>query len=235
MSMRWSLLPLLATGLLSNAIARVPADEDSRRTVTVRGSGTVMTPPDQVRVLVQVNTRGESATAAMTEAGRRTAAILALARGFGVEERAIQTSRVTVGAIYDHEKRTQPPPIVGYTGTNEFSLLFRTGAMENVGEFLDKAVGAGASSFGGLLYESSRQREIEREALGRAAADAKARAAALAGELGATLGTVQTIAETAEGPVPVQRTAMLDAVSAAPIQAGELGITAQVQVTFELK
>jgi len=235
MMMRRYTVPLLAAAVISHAAAQTPAEPASRRTVTVRGSGTVMTPPDQVRILVQVHTRGESATAAMTEAGKRTAAIVALARGYGVEERGIQTARVTVGAIYDHEKRTQPPPIVGYTGTNEFSLLFRGKAMEKAGEFLDRAVGAGASSFGGLLYESSRQREIEREALGRAAADAKARAAALAGELGATLGAVQAITETLNGPVPVQRTAMLDAVSAAPIQAGELGITAQVQVSFELK
>jgi uncharacterized protein YggE len=109
--------------------------------------------------------------------------------------------------------------------------------MEKVGEFLDKAVALGVSSFSGLMYESSTQREQERDALAKAAADARSRADVLAKQLGATVGRAMTISESVNNPSPmVMRGAMMDAASAAaPMMTGELAITAQVTVSFELK
>jgi len=212
--------------------------EPRERTISVGGVGTVSTTPDQVRLSVQVNTRGESASTAMSETSKRTRAILAILKSYGVEDKDVQTSRVTVTAILDYERRIQPPPIVGYNGTNEFSVLFKGKLMDRVGDFIDKAVAAGASSFGGLAYESSKARELEREALRKAAQDARARAELLAKELGATLGDVTQVVESYRSPSPVfmrGRAEALDASSAAPVMSGELKIDANVTVVFELK
>ncbi|MFN0156565.1 MAG: SIMPL domain-containing protein [Bacteroidota bacterium] len=224
---------------MATASAQPQPEKAVVRSVIVNGQGTINVPPDQVRLSVQVNTRGESASAAMTEASKRTNAILASLKEYGIDAKDIQTSRVTVTAILDYEKRVQPPPIVGYAGTNEFTILFKGKNMEKVGGFLDHAVVAGASSFSGLTYESSKQRELERDALKRAAADAKSRAEVLAKELGATLGTVTTISESVSGggPAPMLRGGLMmeSASTAAPVMTGELSINAQVNVTFELK
>lgn len=212
--------------------------EPKQRTVSVQGEGKVTAAPDQVRITVQVNTRGESATSAMNMASTRTKEILALLKNIGVADKDIQTSRVTVTAILDYEKRIQPPPIVGYTGANDFSVVFKGKLMDKVGEFLDKAVTAGASSFSGLVYEASNSRELEREALKKAAVDAKARADVLAKELGSAVGQVLSISESVSTPVPFQRgiMAMTDATaSSAPVMSGELTITAMASVIFELK
>jgi uncharacterized protein len=206
------------------------------RSVLVQGLGKLMTVPDQVRLNVQVNTRAESATEAMAQASKKTSDILAILKGYGVDPKDIQTSRVTVSAILDYQRNIQPPPIIGYGGVNEFTIIFKAKLMDRVGEFLDKAVALGVTSFGGLTYESSKQRELERDALKKAAGDAQARAEVLAKELGATLGRVMTISEFVSSPTPVMRGAMLDAASAAaPVMTGELAISAQVSVTFELK
>lgn len=226
---------LLFTGTVD---AQEQEQKSPVRMVSVRGYGTVAATPDQLRLSVQIGTRGESASAAMTEASKRTASVLVLLKGYGVEEKDIQTSRVSVSPIYDYEKRIQPPPIIGYNGSNEFTVLFRGKLMDNVGDFLDKAVKAGASNFGSLMFESSRQREIERDALKKAAADAKERAQVLAKELGATLGNVISISESSMGPAPVtymMKSGAMDATSAAPVATGELSISAQAQVSFELK
>jgi uncharacterized protein len=209
-----------------------------RNTVAVRGTGTVQTPPDQLRLTVQIVTRSESASGAMQEAGKRTRAVLDLLKSYGVEDRDIRTSRVGVTPVYDYEKRIQPPPIVGYTGTNDFSVLFRQKQMEKVGEFVDRAVMAGAATFGGFVYESSRERELERDALARAADDARARAQALASQLGATLGAVASISELPVATPRIQRGAVMEMASsqaAAPVMSGELSITVTVDVIFELK
>ena len=215
--------------------AQTDAKESKTRTVSVRGVGSVKSVPDQLRLSVQINARTESASSAMTQASAKTRQILEVLKSYGVDEKDIQTSRVTVSPILDYQRNIQPPPIVGYTGTNEFSVVFRGKTMEKVGDFMDKAVAAGASSFGGLNYEASKQRELERDALKKAAADAQARAEVLAKELGATLGKVMNISETVGGPMP-SRGIMSDAMSSsAPIMTGELAINAQIDVVFELK
>ena len=212
------------------------SDKNATRAIQVHGVGTLMTTPDQVRLSVQVNTRAESASDAMTQASKKTSDILTILKGFGIDPKDIQTSRVTVSAILDYQRNIKPPPIIGYSGVNEFTVVFKGKLMNKVGEFLDKAVGVGVSSFGGLMYESSTQRELERDALKKAAADAQVRAEVLAKELGATLGKVMNISESVSYPSPVGRGAMMEAVTAAaPVMTGELAISAQVSVTFELK
>ena len=224
--------------IMSITFAQQQELKEKTRSIHVRGEGMIATSPDQVRLSVSVNTQGQTATAAMRLANGKTAEILSLLKGLGVEEKNIQTSRVNVSPTYDYSRQIQPPPIIGYNSANEFSVLFKGKFMDKVGEFMDKAVSAGATNFGGLQYEASTQRELEREALKRAADDAKARADVLAKQLGASVGQVMTISESVSqgGPVPMMlKSTMMDASSAAPVMQGELSIRAEVNVIFELK
>jgi uncharacterized protein len=223
---------------MTTSNAQQQEKKEPMRSISVRGEGMVSTSPDQVRLSVSVNTQGQTPSGAMRSASGKTAEILSLLKSLGIEERNIQTSRVNVSPTYDYSKQIQPPPIVGYNSANEFSILFKGKLMEKVGEFMDKAVTAGASNFGGLQYEASAQRELERDALKRAADDAKMRADVLAKQLGSSLGQVVTISETVSGggPVPMMmKSTMMDASSAAPVMQGELSIRAEVHVVFELK
>ena len=224
--------------MMSSALAQQAETKDKMQTINVRGEGMIATTPDQVRLSVSVNTQAQTAYAAMRSASGKTAEILALLKNMGVEDKNIQTSRVNVSPTYDYSKQIQPPPIIGYNSSNDFTVLFKGKLMDKVGEFMDKAVSAGASNFGGLQYEASTQRELERDALKRAADDAKARAEVLAKQLGASLGQVMTISESVSqgSPVPIMmKSAMMDASSAAPVMQGELSIRAEVTVVFELK
>ncbi|MDH3252771.1 MAG: SIMPL domain-containing protein [Ignavibacteria bacterium] len=231
-----SIVLMMSMIMTAGACAQAP---NEARTIHVHGIGVVTTPPDQVRLTVQVNTRESSASAAMRAASSRSRDILALLGSYGVNTKDIQTTRVTVTPVFDYEKRIQPAPIIGYTGTNEFTVLFREKQMERTGEFMDKAVTAGASGFGGLGYESSLARNLEREALVKAAADAKARAEVLAKELGAGLGRVKTVSESVSSPSPIVRAGafaeMRSTDVAAPVMSGELMIKAEVNVVFELQ
>jgi uncharacterized protein len=231
---------ILSLILLPAAIgfAQTPAP-DHARVIQVHGVGTVSTVPDQVRLMVQVNARESTASGAMQSASTKTHDVVALLSAYGVNKEDVQTSRVTVNPVLDYEKKIQPPPIVGYTGGNEFSVVFRGKAMDNVGEFMDRAVTAGASGFGSLQFESSKARELERDALANAAADARARATVLAKELGATLHHVRQIRESSVSapPMPMLRTGALSvaAGSPAPVSAGQITIRAEIDVEFDLE
>ena len=204
--------------------------------VTVRGTGTVSAEPDRIRLSMQVTVRSESASMAMTTASQRTKQVLDLLKAHGVEAKDIQTTRVAVSPVYDYEKRTQPPPIIGYTAGNDFTALFREESMGRIGEFLDKAVEAGASNFGSLIYESSDERTLEEKALGEAAENAKGRAEVLAARLGARVGRVLSITETGMSvPSPiVQDYIRAESGMAAPVMPGEMNVVARVDVVFEL-
>jgi uncharacterized protein YggE len=75
--------------------------ESKPRTVAVRGLGTVMTKPDQLRLSIQVNTRGESASGAMREASRRTREIFTILESYGIETKDIPRLRKTHSAATD--------------------------------------------------------------------------------------------------------------------------------------
>lgn len=229
-------LSILFLALLTS-VCSFAQQPEKPRTVSVRGEGITATSPDQVRLSVQVSAQASTASAAMRSASGKTQEILSVLKSMGVEEKNIQTSRVSVSPTYDYSKQIQPPPIIGYNSSNDFSVLFKGKLMEKAGEFMDKAVSAGATGFGGLQYEASRQRELERDALTKAAADARSRAEVLAKELSSKLGQVLTISESVDrpGPMPMVRMASMDASSAAPVMSGELSIRAEVNVMFELK
>ena len=227
----------LIFSLTSHGFAQVPEQRPPRpNTVTVRGTGMVSAEPDRIRLSIQVSVRGESASTAMTTASQRTKQVLDLLMAQGVEAKDIQTTRVSVSPVYDHEKRVQPPPIVGYTAGNDFTALFKGASMDRIGGFLDKAVEAGASNFGNLIYESSDERSLEEKALGAAAENAKARAEVLATRLGARIGRALSITESG---MPVPSPVYMDAIRvessmAAPVMTGEMNIVAHVDVVFEL-
>jgi hypothetical protein len=176
----------------------------------------------------------------MGTANERGREVVSLLKEYGVEEKDIQTRRAGVSPIYDREKRTQPPPIVGYHASNDLTALFRGKSIGRIGDFLDKATAAGATNFGGFQYEISTRRELERDALAVAARDARSRADMLAGELGVVVGRVLHISETGMTPAPVlqrHEASVMQYSDSSPAQVmpGEITITAGVDVVFEVK
>lgn len=230
--------PMVAAVLIVVAawsgLAQQSAPLAQKRTVTVRGEASIAAEPDQMRMAVQVHVRADAAVEAMRIAGTKTQTVLSVLKRLGIPDQAIQTTRATVAPVYDYSRNIQPPPIIGYTAFNEFTVLFKGNTMANVGAFMDNAIEAGATNFGNLVFEASRQRELEREALTKAAADARARAHLLAKELGASLGQVLSITESVGGrPGPIMMRSATE--TATPIMSGELTITASVEVVFALQ
>jgi uncharacterized protein YggE len=209
---------------------------EPQRTIRVHGVGKVRAVPDQLRLSIQVNVpRAETAVEALSRNNQLTAQLLALLKRFGISEADIQTTRVSINPIYDYDKRMSPPPIIGYTAQNDVMVVVKN--IEEAGKILDQAVKAGASGFGPFQYESSRRLELEREALKKAADDARTKAQLLARELGATLGRVLTISESSVSPPqPIAPMVMEARATSAgvPVMAGEIEISATVEISFEL-
>lgn len=229
-------LALVLTIFVAFNVSAQQQEKKPARTIDVRGTGKVKVVPDQLRLTIQVNVpRAETATEALSRNSQLTAQVIAMLKRYGIADADIQTTRVSINPVYDYDKRISPPPIVGYSAQNEVLVVLRK--MEDAGKILDQAVKNGATGFGHLQYESSQRSELEREALKKAADDARVKAELLAKQLGATIGKVVTIAESGVSAPPVMPLAMEARAVAAdvPVMPGEIEITATVEVVFEIK
>lgn len=203
--------------------------------LTVLGVGTVRARPDQAVVTLGVETEGEALAAALSENNRRASTVLAALKEQGVAEADIQTAsfQIQIEEPRDPQtgRRTGPPV---YRVTHVYTVIFRD--LDRVGQGVDAAVAAGANRVDAIAFRIGDPNRLAMEARRLAAEDAKARAQALAGALGAQLGRIVSITETAiPQPVPMARAPAFAEAAAVPVAAGELEITVQIQVTWELR
>jgi uncharacterized protein YggE len=153
----------------------------------------------------------------------------------GIEAKDIQTTNFSVEPRYDDRDDGKPAKLIGYHVTNSVFITVRD--ISKLGEVLDKIVGFGANSIGGISFGVADREAVENEARKLAMADAIAKAKLYAEAAGAELGPVMTISE--QGgfqPYYEKRAAAPMAASApVPIEAGTESVSMHVRVTWELR
>ena len=154
--------------------------------------------------------------------------MLAALRSAGVAKPDLQTQDVTVSPRWNDQGRPD-----GFTAHT--SLQVQVKDVSRAGPILDAAVGAGATETSGPSFDRNDRDALYRNALKAAFANARAKAATLAGEAGASLGRVLRIEESpvvSGGPMPMELRAAAD--SSTPVEPGTQEVEATVSVTFSL-
>lgn len=213
------------------------AAEDTAR-VVVMGSAEIRVAPDLAFVTIAMESRNENPRVAQQENAKTSDAVLAKLTSAGIEKKAIRTVSYGLNEEFDYDKGKRRSR--GYLARNQIEI--RLGKIEKVGETIDLAIGAGATSVSGLRFDVKNRDELERQALEEAVADGRARAQAAATGAGSDIGSLLVIEQDGLSapppPGPVFRGAVAmaaDAGAAPPIQAGEIEISARVRVTAELQ
>ena len=234
--MRRSLRILLAAALVLGAaalagVARPQAGKTAipvpiaPSTITVAGNGAVTAVPDRATFAFGVETRAATATAALAANAKDAAATIAALEAAGAAAADIRTSQVSLSTVTN----ASGTAIVGYSASNDVTVATPIG---KAGALVDAAVAAGANSVSGPNLAVSQQDALYRQALGKAVADARAKAQTLADAAGLRLGAVQSIVEGAGAtPVPFASKAA-PAAGAVPIEPGTQEIDASVTVTY---
>jgi uncharacterized protein YggE len=232
------LIAVLALGAIGASLLTRPATAQAQavgvtgmRQVTVVGNGEVKVTPDTASVQIGVEITAPTTQEALTQNTAQATAIIEKIKGLGVAEKDIQTSGFNISPTYDSDGRQ----VTGYTVSNMVSVTIRD--LAQAGKLLDQVVQAGANRIYGVSFSVADPAAALAQARDRAVADAKTRADQLAKDAGATVGQVLVITENVGStPVPMP---MMDRVVAAgapvPVQAGEQGYSAQVQITYELR
>ncbi len=223
-------MPLNRTLLLSLVFgaAQLVAQTASSGTVQANGSATVSANPDQATLAVGVVTQGATAQdAAQQNATLSTTVQNAIQSVLGTNG-TVQTISYSVTPRYNN---AQPAAIIGYTASN--TVLVTMYDLSKIGSLIDTANQAGANNVGGVTFGLRNNEPFVQQALGQAAKQALAHAAAIAAGLGGKTGAVVSAQEgVSYGPVGVA--GPTGGGSTTPIQTGQVTVTASVTVNVQL-
>lgn len=200
-------------------------DVASPDTVTTTGHGVVTVVPDEASVSAGVHTQAETAAAALAQNAKLMSAVIAALKAAGGSN--LQTQQVSL-----YPQTNDRNQVTGYVADNSVSAEAK---IAGAGALIDAAVAAGANNVSGPTLDVSDRDARYRDALGKAVADARAKAAALAGAGGFGVGPVSSVTEqTAAAPAPVYEAVAAGKSVATPIEPGTQDVTADVTVTFRI-
>ena len=222
--------------LLAGAIFAQPLLASELSTITVNGTGAVMVAPDIATISLGVSTQNTSPQRALTENNSLTETVIAALRDLDIEEDDIRTANFFIDAVFGHDWTT----ITGYRVTNTIAVTVRN--LDQVGEVLGAAVAAGANISHGVSFGISDSSEAYQQALALAIQDAQSKARAMARALDAEIIARVSVVEMGGVHMPVMTRQMAGAAAmeadmawgAVPIEAGDLTITANVQIVFSV-
>jgi uncharacterized protein len=224
--------PLMAAMLLATPAL---ADNERPAMISVSGEATVSVPPDLAEIDGGFTAEGKTAREASDATNTAMGKVLLALKAAGVEEKDIQTSRLSLHPqTQNTPNRAGPPSIVGYRAGNHVTIRLRD--VTKVASVIDILVGAGANDIGGINFMVSTASKLLDEAREQAFADARRKAEIYAKAAGVTLGAPLSIAE-GSASVPMFRSKMVMApmVAAAPVAQGEETLSVTVNVSWAIK
>ena len=244
--MKCRFLPLLTmlAGVLLLAGRPAPASaqsaaqsaEPSSPAITTTGEGLVRRAPDRALVDISVEARARSPRDAQAQNAEVMSTVQQKLRAANLPKDAVRTTGYGVEPEFDftNGRRT----LRDYVARNAIEV--RLDDLNRVGEIVDLATTAGATSIGDVRFELRDRQAAEREALANAVADARAKAETVAGAAGRPILTIWRIVEEGAptpGPRPMMERMTIGPASVmpTPISAGDIEIRARVTLMALLK
>lgn len=228
-------LATVVTGCASQPAAGPTAPD----TVTVRGTGTALSAPDEARLVFSTFAENADPKAAMTAAGRSGETIVAALRKAGLDEKDLRTTGVTLRPQYAYREGAAPR-VTGYRADIAVQATIRD--LDKLADVISAGTSAGALEVQGPAFELSEDNPLRFEALEKAVADAKARGEAMAEAGGRKLGAVVRMSDSSVQAQPSHYYAdarvaasEMAAVPAGAIQPGQLEMTAEVVIEYSLR
>ncbi len=222
------LLPVLAHAQRPERRLPVPS-------VTASGEAVITAEPDQAEIDIGVTTQAKNAPDAARENADKLARVMAeLKKILGTGDE-VKTASYALNPNYRYPQGGKPE-ITGYTATN--ILRVKTNTLANVGKFIDAAMQSGANNINRLLFTLKDEQNAQLQALRLATQKANAKAEEMAAALGLKVLRVLSITEGEKvvRPIPLLRSAPMEATVAAPtpVEAGTIEVRSSVTVTCEL-
>jgi uncharacterized protein YggE len=205
--------------------------------VTVTGEGEVKAVPDMAYVTLGVEARKPSLTEARAQVTTAVERLLALTRELKIDPKFVDSTQLQVQPEYRWNEKDSQRVLLGYVVSRQVEVELRD--LERLGALLERSVSAGVNVLGGARLDSTRRKELEREALAKAVDDARLDAEALARAANARLGPVYSLSASMAMPFQpkyMERAAMnVQADTAEQTYApGDMRFVANVNAQYEI-
>ena len=223
------MLTLLCVGALAEGV------------LNVSGTGTVYMTADRVSATMGVTMTGEDVAEMQREVNATLNAICATLKEAGLEETEISTNSIFIYPQYDYSENVQK--LVGYSISSSINVT--TDAVDSIGEYIDAAFAAGANTFDSISFSATDTAEAKKQALEIAVQSAMEKAEVIAKAAGGELGELKAVSE---GDAGVYSNVYEDnaggmrvyeekaiAGSGTSVHAAQISVTANVQLTYELR
>jgi len=218
-------------GLVTLTVAQAQ-DRAPLPRVAVMGEASASVAPDAAIIHLGVTNQAKT-TKEASEANARTASALAAAlRGAGIDDKDIQTSRLTLQATYESSITSGRGRVNGFQASNQVTIKVRD--VGKLADTIDRAVAAGANDVGGIEFLVSAPSQALDAARTEAFADARRKAEIYAKAAGVKLGRVLSMSEDQASAEPMPMVARGAAAMATPIAPGERTLRVTVTVSYEL-
>lgn len=200
--------------------------------IHVYGQGTLELEPDMGRVQFHVRREGSEADVLTAELNRVVATVIDLAKQFGIEERDIQATSLSITPRY--QRRGDETVVDGLIATRSIDLLLKD--LSVFPALLGEALASGVNNVDPIRLDSSERTAREDEALTLAMEDAKAEAARVAAGFDVQLGPVSDVQVGAHSPRPeAAMRAVAFADGGGGFNTGVIRIERSVNVTFSIR
>jgi len=207
--------------------------------IWVSGEGRVVAVPDVAILRLGIEAQEMTVAEAQEQAREAMDRVMKALENEGVAEKDIQTQYFNINRVTRWDSQEEKEVIIGYRVTNVVTAKIRDVA--KAGDVIDAVAIAGGDytridSIGFTVDDPS---EYQKEAREQAVADAEAKAKQLAEAAGVKLGRPLYITESSYIPGPIYRQDMIAKAEGAPavetpISPGEMEITLNVQISYEI-
>jgi len=208
---------------------------DRQPVVSVTGKSEIKTAPDMVGINLVAQADSMDLKKAKEKNDRLAAALIKTLKKYGVDEKNIQTGRISIEPRYS--KRYEKKDFRGYFVTKNITALLKD--IEKFEGLLTALVDKGADRVTGIDFRTSKEDELRKKARLRAVSAAKKKASEMAREIGQSTGKAIIIRESRAMPVRAANERVFSAASASKgggtFEPGQIIISAEVYCEFELK
>jgi uncharacterized protein len=229
-----AILAVLLLAGCGTTIVSAP-NNPSANTVTASGSGKISAVPDQAVMTFGVQAQAKDAKRALDGVSAKATKVSSAIKSAGVNDKDIQTANVSIDPQYANS--TSPnPPIVGYTAS--LSVTAKVRELAALSNIISVATKAGATNVNGPTFSIADDSPVHAQAVQKAVDDARRMAQAMAQAAGKSVGDVVSVTSNSGANVSPFPTAFADGAAkdaAVPIQPGQLDVTTNVTVVFQLK
>jgi uncharacterized protein YggE len=233
------ILVSLALAIVLGACAAAPAatsPQTPAHTLAVAGQGKVTIVPDIAYVNIGVHSEADNVAEALRSNTSQAQNIAQALQSMGVGAEDIQTSNFN---IYPQQQFGPNGEQLGIKYMVDNTVYVTVRDLSKLGDLLDKVVSSGANNINGISFDASDKEKSIAQARQLAIDDAKSQAVELAKAAGVTLGEIQNLnVFSNNGPI-----SMFDAKGGAagvsagsvPVSAGQMIVTADASITYEIK